>query len=278
LTILCRDGFEAPVAHRLADWLATDAAGEWHLLDLGGVEESDATIRQFAERFEQHGHIVDTRAESNCWRTGLPSDWQQFLAGLTSSRRARTRALLRAAFENGPAVLHAVESPADLEHAFPILIDLHQKRRRSLSQPGCFASPRFTAFHREVAGRLLAAGHLRLMWTEWDSRPMSVDYGFVGGDTVYYYQGGFDPDLSAHSPGWLSNAVSLKRAIEQGYRSYDFLRGDESYKSSWQASVRPLVRLRIVGSQATARARYATWRGSETLKSWTRQVLSRTKG
>lgn len=180
--------------------------------------------------------------------------------------------------DSGRGTVHRVETEDELRRGFEVLIDLHQKRRRSLSQPGCFTSRRFTEFHREVAGRFLALGKLRLLWTELDERPMSADYGFVGGDTVYYYQGGFEPELASESPGWVSLAVSLWLAIEEGYRNYDFLRGDESYKTSWQAVARPLVRVRVVGRGASARARWATSRGCVAAKKWGRRLLSRSKG
>ena len=59
-------------------------------------------------------------------------------------------------FQTGRAVLRTVENCEQLDPAMDVLIDLHQKRRQMLGEPGCFASPRFTAFHREVAQRLLA--------------------------------------------------------------------------------------------------------------------------
>jgi CelD/BcsL family acetyltransferase involved in cellulose biosynthesis len=147
-----------------------------------------------------------------------------------------------------------------------------------LDQSGCFASTRFTAFHRDIACQLLALGQLRMQWIELDGRPVAAEYSFVGGSTVYYYQGGFEPELADERPGWLSFAISLRGAIEEGYRAYDFLRGDEPYKASWGATQRPLARVRIVGRQKSARVRFSTSRACEGMKHWARQLLSRVKG
>ncbi len=278
LTILAHEEAAEAVVTRLADWLATEAAREWDLLDLTGVEACDSAVGQLGQRLTAHGHLVDSQPDMSCWRSELPGDWDQFLSTLSTSRRQRTRALLRRSIDTGRVVVHWVTSDSELERAFAILVELHQKRRRSLSQEGCFASARFTEFHREMAAALLAAGRLRMLWTEWEGRPLSADYSFVGGDTVYYYQGGFEPELADERPGWLSFAVSLKSAIEEGYRAYDFLRGDESYKASWRAVARPLVRVRIVGRQKSAVLRYSTWRACADVRHWARQLLSRVKG
>jgi CelD/BcsL family acetyltransferase involved in cellulose biosynthesis len=278
LTILAKAELAEAVARRLADWLATDAAPMWDLLDLRGAEEGDVAVGCLGRRLAERGHLLDRQPDLSCWRTALSDTWSEFLATLSKSRRERTRALLRRTLDAGRAVVHRVETESQLERALAVLIDLHQKRRQSLSQAGCFASPRFTGFHREMARRLLATGQLRMLWTELDARPVAAEYGFVGGHTIYYYLGGIEPEMAHESPGWLSLAASLKMAIEEGYRSYDFLRGDESYKASWRATARPLAQVRIVGSQTSARMRYSAWRACRDIKGWARRILSRSGG
>jgi CelD/BcsL family acetyltransferase involved in cellulose biosynthesis len=277
LTVLAEPELAELVAERIAQWLTTEGAPHWDLLDLTGVEASDAMIASLERGLAARGHRVERQPDMSCWRAALPGAWAPFLATLSKARRERTRALLRRAIDSGRAVVHQVHTESDLERAFAILVDLHQKRRRSLSQTGCFVSQRFTGFHREMAGRFLAGGHLRMLWIELEGRPVVVEYSFVGGETVYYYQGGFEPELADESPGWLGLAVSLKLAIEQGYRSYDFLRGDESYKVSWRAAARPLVHVRAAGKRTSARVRFAVWRSGEAVKARARRILSRNK-
>lgn len=278
LTILAEPELATAVSRALADWLAGEGASQWDLLDLNGVEADDAAVLSLRERLAEHGHRVDIRLDESCWRAELPSDWNQFLATLSKSRRERTRALLRRGVDTGRARVHRVTNQQELDQAFEVLIDLHQKRRNSLDQSGCFSSTRFTAFHRDVAGRFLALGQLRMQWIELDGRPVAAEYSFVGGATVYYYQGGFEPELADERPGWLSFAISLRGAIEEGYQAYDFLRGDEPYKASWGATQRPLARVRIVGRQKSARVRFSTSRACEGMKHWARQLLSCVKG
>jgi CelD/BcsL family acetyltransferase involved in cellulose biosynthesis len=197
------------------------------------------------------------------------------LATLSKSRRERIRQLDRRCFTTGRAVLHEVKNAVELARCFTLLIDLHQRRRESLGQRGCFRSAAFTAFHRDLCEQMLEDGRLRMLWMEIEGRTAAVEYGIVGGDTVYYYQGGFDPDLADERPGWLSFSGSLHQAIDEGYRKFDFLRGDEQYKASWHAEPQPLVQVRVVGRRAAARARNVAWRTGECLRGWARQKLGR---
>jgi CelD/BcsL family acetyltransferase involved in cellulose biosynthesis len=125
---------------------------------------------------------------------------------------------------------------------------------------------------------LLENGRLRMLWLEIDGRTAAVEYGIRGGDTVYYYQGGFEPELASERPGWLSFAGSLHQAIDEGYSHFDFLRGDEEYKASWRAEPHPLVQVRVVGRRTAARMRNAAWRTGECLRGWARQKLGRGDG
>ncbi len=278
LTILAHPHWAGAVAERMADWLAREGSQSWSLLDLDGVEQCDPMITCLAHRLAAHGHRIERRTEMSCWRAPLAPTWDEYLTCLSKSRRARTRALLKSAFDSGRAVVHTVADANDFERAFAILIELHQKRRQSIAEAGCFASHRFTQFHREIAGQFLATGRLRLSWIELDGRPLTAEYSFTGGKTVFYYLGGFEPEMAGEQPGWLSLAASLKRAIEEGYRSFDFLRGDEPYKASWRAQARPLMRLRVAGAQPSDRLRFATSRACEHVKDWARNLFSRTKG
>ncbi len=273
LSLLCRPQDAGRTSLALTQWLTQSAPHQWDVLDLPAVDEADPALGQLRELFAARGHAVDCDSDARCWRVPLPATWNDYLAGFSKSRRDRNRYLLRRHLESGRAKLLRAVDPASLERGFDIFIDLHQKRREMLGQPGCFASPRFEAFHRDLARRLLDAGRLRLLWLELEGRPLAVEYSFVGGDTVYYYQGGFEPQLAELCPGTLMLAASLKLAIEEGFRHYDFLRGDEPYKTTWNAQSVPLVDLRIAGRSPAARMRHTAWRTRETVKHWMRRSL-----
>lgn len=266
LSLLCAQERAAEVAERLADWLCGPAAGAWDVLDFSGVAADDPAVRTLTERLRAAGLAVYVSAEVQCWRTQLAPAWDEFLQGLSTSRRHRIRTLLRRSLDEGQAVLHTVRTGEQLARVFPLLVDLHQQRRRSLGQVGCFADPRFAAFQQQVCREFLAAGRLRLLWLELAGQPIAAEYGLTGGDTVYYYLGGFDPAAAAAQPGWLALGASLRQAVAEGYRAFDFLRGDESYKASWRAEPRPLCHYRVFGRRPTAQLHRAAWRAGETAR------------
>jgi len=151
-----------------------------------------------------------------------------------------------------------------------ILVDLHQRRRVGLGEAGRFACPRFHAFLHEAAERLLARDQLRLFWVELDGRPAAAEFQIACGQVTYAYQAGVDPELLDLEPGRVITIATIQRAIDEGQRAMDLLRGDEPYKAHWRAEPRPTHHLRIVPPRAAARLRHGLWTAGSNVKQWFR--------
>ena len=273
LTVLTRPGHEAAVVAA-----AVAVANDRRRLEIGtfllltAVLGSDPATSALAEDFARRGHVVDQRTGMPCWQCELPATWDEFVRQLSKSRRERVRQLTRKYFDTGRVQTRWVTTAEELDQAFPMFVDMHQRRRQSLGQPGCYASPRFAAFHREVSRRMCAEGKLRLLWTELDGRPVGAEYDFIDGGTVYYYSTGVEPDATADHPGWLAMIGSLRRAIDEGCRSFDFLRGDEAYKCSWGAKPCATLETRIIARHGLAGLRHSAWLGRQKLRQWAKRV------
>lgn len=274
LTILSKREHREAVLQRVTQALTTELHHQWDLVELTGVELANADIAELVTLAQHAGSQVHLRPDLNCWKIPLPGSWDEYLARLSKARRTRTRKLLKRTLDAGVAEHRAVSSSDEFEPAFRTLVELHQKRRNSIGEPGCFLSEPYYHFHHEFATRMLEQNKLRLVVLHLHGRPAAVEYGFFGGDTVYHYQCGFDPALADEQPGAISLASSLRWAIAAGYRTFDMLRGDEPYKASFRAEPTPLVQTRIVGCQRSAKLRHIAWRTQATVKRWARETYS----
>lgn len=274
LGVLCQPEMEHQVAWALADYLS--GAGDsrhadcprWDLLELQGVDAEDPAVGQLLKCLAERGHTVHRRAGPNCWRIELPAAWDDYLALLSKGHRSQMRRLERNVLGTGRAVLHSVGHAEELPRAVEILIDLHQRRHRVLGRPGCFASPRFAAFHREVMPEMLRSGQLQLHWLELDGRPAAAEYYLAGGGVIYAYQSGIDPESLDQQPGRLAILAMLRWAIEQGYRAFDLLRGDEPYKAHLRARPRGSLAVRVVPQRPAAQLRHNLWLAGRNVKQW----------
>jgi CelD/BcsL family acetyltransferase involved in cellulose biosynthesis len=90
-------------------------------------------------------------------------------------------------------------------------------------------------FHTDVAHYFARAGRLRLYSLRVHSRIIAVLYAFANFESTYFYLSGFDPEFEKISPGTILIGHAIERAIEEGHRAFNFLRGSEPYKYSWGA-------------------------------------------
>lgn len=268
LTVLCQPNAAAAVALRLAEWLVDEACDRWDLIELNGVEHDETALAALVGQMRLRGHVVHQRRQHSTWRVELPDSWDEFLSRLSGKRRSRIRAAQRRMLDGRRAAVRSACSSAEVHEGLVLLQRLHEERRQSLGDTGCFSTPRFQEFLHDAAQTLLQSERLQLDWLEIDGRPAAVEFKIVGGDTVYYYQTGMETSLAGESPGWLLQIASLRRAIDEGYRAFDFLRGDESYKSAWGARPCALADLRIVNRRPAAQWRHRLWLAGSRTKQW----------
>jgi CelD/BcsL family acetyltransferase involved in cellulose biosynthesis len=296
LGLLCEPGCEVPVADALAGWLLagnrdggrsasdnktrpgdaeTAAPGPpiglcppWDLLDLEGYAAGDPAVERLIERLGELGCVACRREAPSLWRLALPRTWEQYLERLSKNQRKRMRREAKRMLDSGHMQVSTVERIDELDEALRWLIDLHQQRRRALGEPGCFASPRFTAFHRDATRAMLAQGQLGLHLLRMGDSVLAAEYQLVGGGVVYAYQAGWDVERADLGPGNLITLATLRRAVEQGYTALDFLRGDEPYKRTWRAEPRPSGRTLLVPPRAGPRLRHGILEAGRNLRRW----------
>ena len=274
LSILCLPGHEEAVAAALAAWLCSPrrhAEQPWDRVELMGVDAADGVTGRLIDELRMRGSTVHCQPAVNCWRLDLPRSWDEYLALVSKSHRKQLRRLERRLFDSGRAKLFTVATPGDLDHGLNIVSHLHQRRRAELGDAGRFADPRFAAFHREVAGQMLRHGRLKLSWIELDGRPIAAEYQLCGSDVVYAYQSGIDPAALDDQPGKLAMLATLRQAIDAGYRAFDLLRGDETYKAHWRARPRPSLDACVFPPSGSTPLRQQAWLAGRQMRGWLRE-------
>ena len=171
--------------------------------------------------------------------------WDSYLDDLGSAHRYNFRRRFRNLERLGRVRFTRVETEADRATALRELVALHQMRWQPRGGSSAFDRPTLVDFHDELSALALARGWLRLFTLRLDDVAVAAVYGFRYRDTFSFYQSGFDPRLGRASVGLLAVGLSIKAAVEEGAREYDFLHGDEAYKFHWARRTREIGRLEL---------------------------------
>jgi predicted N-acyltransferase len=287
-TLLCTPGREEAVADAIADWLADDRPtvsdwltgqthDRWDRLEFDCIDQQDLAMIRLVLQLEARGCLAHRDPGLNCWMIDFPETFDAFLAKLSKNRRAQARKAMARLDDTAHYQLRQVERAEDFQRGWNILVDLHQRRWRSLGEPGCFASETFATFHRDVARRLLERGELRLWWLEHDGQPVSVEYQFELGDTIYAYQSGVAPEALDIEPGRMTQVATKRWAITHGVKRLDYLRGDEDYKKNWRAQPRPTWNLRVAAPRTAPKIAHGVWVAKHNVKNWLKKRLRKSQ-
>lgn len=222
----------------------------WDLLIVGEVCEGgdlDSTIECFAAK---QGLPVRRQEERVCPYIELPPTFEDYLRTLSQKMRYEIRRDTRELLDKRGATIEVHAEPAPVKENLDVLIQLHLAHWQRVSEPGTMGRPGFADFLKDVCTSSDAGATTRLYILKDEGKPAAALLAFWFGNSALFYQTGWDPDspVARMSPGMVLVARSIRDAIENGFRYFDFLRGDEAYKCRLTKSSRKTVTLLVARS------------------------------
>jgi Acetyltransferase (GNAT) domain len=250
--VLCRPGWEEPIARALVDHLLSL---EWDELSLDGFCEGIAltavqnALTDFAQDIRvKPSYYVDlvTLRRSQC----------PYENELGPKTRKHLRQNLRYYGERGPLRVEAAGNPAEALEMINRLADLHQKTWAERGREGTFASARFRGFHRALVSRSFQRGAIQLLEVLAGEETVGLLYNFVYRGKVYFYQSAYNYEDRRSSPGMVTLYHAVQHCLDAGLEEFDFLAGDDGYKKSlstnsrrlvWAVFRKPKVKFKLIG-------------------------------
>lgn len=230
-------GDEEAVATAAAPAIAPPGPGLRSLL-LENVDTGGEWWRALAKAFPAPLATVE-RGEATLPFVELAGlSWDEYLAGRSRQLRSQLGRKLRSLRRDHDVQFRRTRSADEVPADLATLLKLHDARWAERSESSALADPTVRKFHLEFARAAFERGWLRLTVMEVDRVPIAALYGWLIGERWSYYQAGFDPAWSRHSPGFLLLAETIREAIEDGASEYDMLRGDEAFKRRFASSSR----------------------------------------
>jgi CelD/BcsL family acetyltransferase involved in cellulose biosynthesis len=229
-----------PVAAAGADEVATGRAAaaalrerrrEWAIFVADYVEEQAPWLTELAATKTMPLASARYHDRPSVYRSATLAGltWDGYLATRSANFRSQLGRKARG-LERHREVVYRAADEETLTPDMETLFDLHA-RRWAGRHTTVFATEGARRFHLEFASAALTLGWLRLWVLEVDGTPIAAWYGWRVGNRFLYYQAGFDPEWSSHSPGLLMLGHTMRAALDEGADVYDMLLGDETYKA-----------------------------------------------
>jgi CelD/BcsL family acetyltransferase involved in cellulose biosynthesis len=239
LDVIAVAGREEEVWHALLHHRAAQPA-EWDLHAIRAVSPTLALVPSLAVAY---GLRAAATLEERCPVLSLPASWDEYLARLPGKDRHELRRKMRRLDRELPgAVARAETDPARWDAQLGHFLRLHRLSKVGKAR---FMNERMERFFRDSTRALAAAGWARLWFLDWRGVSVASFLCFEYAGTVGLYNSGFDPAHARLAPGIVLLAHVIGDAIGRGIPTFDFLRGEESYKHGFGPIPEDLFNVRI---------------------------------
>jgi len=207
---------------------AAGRLGSGGLLRFPNLVEGTPSLSLLPELCGRFGMVCHVEETDRSPVLPLPGDFEGYLGRLGKKERHELRRKLRRASELVPGLGYRVTSgAAELARDLDSFFSLHRASQKEKEE---FMDDRMERFFRDIAGRFLSAGKLRLSFLSVGEADIASAFQLEWDGSLLLYNSGFDPEYRRIGPGLILLARCIEEAIGRGGREYDFLRGRERYK------------------------------------------------
>lgn len=215
----------------------------WAKLEMRDLRISDERLQLFMQFFtgpefksiEKESYLRSNNETIKCPAVSLPADWDSYLNDhLGSNTRQKIRRFLRKV-ENSEEFQITVAEEGSVERHLDILLRFWESKWG----PG-FSEAHLSYVlnaHRTMLRHCFNSGALFLpvLWkgdTPLAALAILID---AKNESLLFFIGGRDETFRGIPPAFVLHAYCIRYAIDNGFTSYDFLRGDEAYKYAFGA-------------------------------------------
>ncbi len=236
----------------VVDFLARTTE-QWDVVDLRDLRDSGEGTALTESALARAGLLYFVLPEKDgCPYLPIDGDAASLMKRLSGHvRRTLRRRRERAATEG--LSMRIIENPEQEPGLLEKLVALdHQKHLRSIYPPFVGTYPKvFQSLFDDLGPR----GWLYVALLELGDHPIAFQFGFRCGGKLWDYTKAYDRSFSRFAPGTLLLPALLDYGFERGYCEYDFLRGEEAYKTIWSTGCHRRIRLLIWNQRRLSRIR-----------------------
>ena len=246
LDILVHEKDAAAVWSEIFTCLCSHSCPDWDTIDLYNIPASSPSRSILPRLVKSRGFTITEEIAEVCPVIPLTGSFETYLAGINKKQRHEIRRKMRNAAA-AEAQLEIIDSLDSLPEAVDEFLQLLQK---STAEKNDWLNEGRTAVFHQVAEAALKQGSLLLMFMVVGGERVSALCNFLYNGRVWVYNSGIDISKHGHlSLGVVLTAHAIQHGIEQGCHTFDFLRGNETYKYRFGAVDTEIYRYQIKRAQ-----------------------------
>jgi CelD/BcsL family acetyltransferase involved in cellulose biosynthesis len=225
----------------------------WDVLRLTDVPEGGAAWRLF-EIAQKRKFPAGTWESLRSPYVPLPLNHEVLQARLQSKFKANLRRRRKKLEEKGRVTVERVTGGRALEERLEQGFELERSGWKGEQGTAMAQDAHTRGFYGELARTMAYQDKLALFFLRLDGRPIAFHYALIHDGRYLLLKPGYDEGLKECSPGQLLVEEVLKDCVARGYREFDFLGPDMTWKQDWAPHVRTHTWLFVFSDTTLGRA------------------------
>ncbi|MFH2138130.1 MAG: GNAT family N-acetyltransferase [Candidatus Omnitrophota bacterium] len=219
---------------------------EWDIINLRDMFFSEAIRNVFIKVAREHKMYITIKKDSICPYVPLTGDWEDYLSKKTTKHKKNIKYLLNKLGKNKEATVVRNSEDMSVNGLLEMLLKIE-----SNSWKVDIGNPRILGdnskeFFLKIIKRFNQKKWLNVWVLLIAGVPVAHIINFVFEGKIFFYNVAYNKAYGKLSPGTYLTALAFQDAFERNLSEYDFLRGDEKYKTYWAKAERQLHHVVVV--------------------------------
>ena len=210
----------------------------WDVVKLESVREDSAIKKFLTESNLGEDLRVECSGKYKCPYLRIQNGFYDYLKSFSRKKRYNLLRKRKKLLEDRGIVYKITLQEEDPDQYLKDLFTTHAERARREGRLTSFYGRDKYLFHKMLIGYLSGQDKILLASIYDGSVPLSLYYCVKHNGKYYYYQTGLSPEGEKKSAGVVLISSLIEKAYGEGSKEFDFLRGDEEYKSFWTKTFR----------------------------------------
>jgi CelD/BcsL family acetyltransferase involved in cellulose biosynthesis len=211
---------------------------QWDAIELNEHEDEDPKTHQICNLLSDGGLILKVNSNLH-HHIPITGTWDEYLKSLSKNMRRDIEKSIRHAKENHTIELKCFRGTDVNWNHFETFFEVN--KNGSFSEK--YESEKERAVHRELFELMSGKNWIEIVLLYLDGKPVAYEYGFNSEGRFEDWRTGYDRGYAEQAAGKVLLILLLKELFEQGYRDFDFLRGEYEHKDRWKPSSRKFLNI-----------------------------------
>ena len=233
-SLLCASGHEKNAWRAAIEFLKKQKKLPWQELIISGA------TRETQNAISALSHSTHLRAEAGSTYVGLEALRENgavsagdYIKTLGKNTRSQIRRSIKLYSGHGPITLEHAKTIDEAEEFLDELSVHHNKKWQARGRKGALENPFYKKFHNTLISKCLPTGRVEIIRVRAGDYKFGWLYNFIHNGKVYFYLSGFRAEEdNRYKAGLVTHAMAIEHHLQNGKKLYDFMGGDNRYKTS----------------------------------------------